>query len=344
MQPARQDTRAAQRRRRGTQKAVRMRPRRLVLMLIPVLLAAACGGSSHKSTAGTSPSAGGSTGGGAAASGSLTIGTAGFTESNILGYMFADLLQKAGFSTKVTQVESTEIFESSLEKGQIDVVPEYVATYADFLNNEINGASAKSVSSPSLAQSLAALKTLATKKGLAVLTPTNAVDQNAFAVSKGYASQHHLTTLSDLGKSGLSVTIAAGPECVTRPFCAPGLEKTYGIKVKGVDKLGVDTIQAKKAVQDGKDQLVLVLTTDGTLADFNLVALTDDKHLQNADYLVPVVNAKSLAAHPQIETALDKLSSVLTTSDLAQLNKKVDVERQTAADVAKAYLTSKGLI
>jgi osmoprotectant transport system substrate-binding protein len=122
------------------------------------------------------------------------------------------------------------------------------------------------------------------------------------------------------------------------------LEKTYGIKVKGVDKLGVDTIQAKKAVQDGKDQLVLVLTTDGTLADFNLVALTDDKHLQNADYLVPVVNAKSLAAHPQIETALDKLSSVLTTSDLAQLNKKVDVERQTAADVAKAYLTSKGLI
>jgi osmoprotectant transport system substrate-binding protein len=200
------------------------------------------------------------------------------------------------------------------------------------------------VSSPSLPNSLAALKSLAEKKGLSVLTPSQAVDQNAFAVSKSFAAAHSLTTLTDLGKSGVQVTIAAGAECKTRPFCQPGLEKTYGIKVKKIDPLGVDTTQSKSAVQHGKDQLALVLTTDATVPDFDLVVLTDDKHLQNADYLVPIVNTKALQAHPQIATALDPLASVLTTDDLAQMDKKVDVQRQQPADVAKAYLQSKGLI
>jgi osmoprotectant transport system substrate-binding protein len=261
-----------------------------------------------------------------------------------MAQMYADLLAKAGYKTKVTDVASTEIFESSLEKGQIDVVPEYVATYADFLNTAINGTNASSVASPDLQKSLTALKGLAQKKGLSVLEPTKAVDQNAFAVSKKFADQHHLKTLSDLGKSGIPVTIAAGAECKTRPFCQPGLEKTYGIKVKGIDKLGVDTIESKKAVQSGKDEMALVLTTDATVADFDLVVLQDDKHLQNADYLVPVVNSATLQKNPAIAATLNKLAPVLTTEDLAQMNKQVDSERQKPADVAESYLKNKGLI
>jgi osmoprotectant transport system substrate-binding protein len=296
-----------------------------------VLGAAACGGSSGGSNSGSGDK------------GSLTIGSAGFTESEVMAQMYADLLSKAGYKVKVTNVASTEIFQSSLEKGQIDVVPEYAATYADFLNTAINGTNAPSVASPDLQKSIDALKPLAAKKGLTVLEPTKAVDQNAFAVSKDFASQHSLKTLSDLGNAHIPVTIAAGAECATRPFCQPGLEKTYGIQVKGIDKLGVDTIESKKAVQSGKDQLALVLTTDATVPDFDLVTLTDDKHLQNADNLVPVVNSKTLKAHPDIADTLNKLVSVLTTDDLAQMNKKVDSERQKPADVAAAYLKDKDL-
>jgi osmoprotectant transport system substrate-binding protein len=307
------------------------------------VLAAACGGNS---SGGGVASGGGNSGSatGSGAKGSLTVGSAGFTESKVMAQMYADLLAKAGYKTKVTDVASTEIFESSLEKGQIDVVPEYVATYADFLNTAINGTNASSVASPDLQKSLTALKGLAQKKGLSVLEPTKAVDQNAFAVSKKFADQHHLKTLSDLGKSGIPVTIAAGAECKTRPFCQPGLEKTYGIKVKGIDKLGVDTIESKKAVASGKDQLALVLTTDATVADAGLVTLKDDKHLQNADYLVPIVNSATLSKNPSIASILNKLAGVLTTDDLAQMNKKVDTERQKPADVAEAYLKDKGLI
>ena len=65
-----------------------------------------------------------------------------------------------------------------------------------------------------------------------------------------------------------------------------------------IDNLGVDTAQSKSAVQHGTDQLALVLTTDATVPDFKLVELTDDKHLQNADYLIPIVNTKTLHGTP----------------------------------------------
>ena len=90
--------------------------------------------------------------------------------------------------------------------------------------------------------------------------------------------------------------------------------------------------------------MALVLTTDATVADAKLVILTDDKGLQNADNLLPIVNSKTLAANPQIATNLNKLAAVLTTDDLAQMNKKVDSLRQRPQDVATAYLKSKALL
>jgi osmoprotectant transport system substrate-binding protein len=289
--------------------------------------AAACGGSDNKTTA---------------SKGSLTVADAGFTESKILADMYGQLLTKAGYQVERTSVQSSEIAQSSLESGQIDAMPQYVATYADLLNTEVNGKDAASVSSSDLPKSLAALRGLGDKKGLTALDPAAAVDQNAFAVSASFATEHKLKTLSDLGTSGVSVKIAAGPECATRPFCQPGLEKTYGIKVNGILETGVDTAQTKAAVRDGGAQLGLVLTTDATVSTYKLVVLTDDKKLQNADNLVPIVNTKSLT--PEISTALNALAPVLSTADLADLNKKVDSDRARPDDVAKEYLQGKGLL
>lgn len=137
--------------------------------------------------------------------------------------------------------------------------------------------------------------------------------------------------------------IAAGDECEVRPFCAPGLKKTYGIDVTGIDPKGVGTPQSKQAVKDGKDQLVLTTTTDAVLDTYDLVFLDDDKKLQNADNVLPVLNAKD-AGSQDIADALGKLTDALTTQDLAELNRKVDAERAKPADVAREYLEAKGLI
>ena len=273
----------------------------------------------------------------------LIIGSAGFTESDLLAQMYALLLKQAGYKTSLLTVANRELYEPALESGQIDVVPEYAATVADWLNAKTNGPDAPAVGSPDLATTMKALRQLATPRGLTVLDPGKAVDQNAFAVARSYAQQHRLKTLGDLGASGLEVRLAAGDECVQRPYCEPGLKKTYGIDIAAVDPKGVGTTQAKSAVQSGQDQLVLTTTTDATLDEFGLVLLADDKHLQNADYVVPVVN-RSRAGSPGVTKALGKLNDVLTTADLASMNQQVDSWRRLAQDVARTYLEDKGLL
>jgi osmoprotectant transport system substrate-binding protein len=300
---------------------------------------AACGGDSLEKTENGS---GG--GGGPGGKGSLVIGSAAFTESKVLAELYARLLAGAGFKTSVTTVKNRELYEPALEKGDIDVVPEYAATLAEFLNAKVNGSAAPQdapVASSDVTSTVAALTRLAEPRGLKVLPAGPAVDQNAFAVSTEFARKNGLKTLSDLGRSKLKVRIAAGDECAVRPFCAPGLKKTYGIDVAGIDPKGVGTPQSKQAVRDGLDQMVLTTTTDAVMD--GLVFLTDDKKLQNADNVLPVVNARD-AGSPEIAAALAPLTRTLTTEDLAGLNRKVDSERVKPADAAKEYLESKGLL
>ncbi|MGW8355921.1 ABC transporter substrate-binding protein [Streptomyces wedmorensis] len=308
---------------------------------------AACGGDSLEGSKKGDGGSGGSAGGaGTKGKGSLVVGAAAFTEAKVLAELYAESLEAAGYSVSITTVKNRELYEPSLEKGEIDVVPEYAATIAEFLNAKVNGPKApeeKPVASGDATATVEALRKLAEPRGLKVLAVGDAVDQNAFAVTKEFAEKNNLKTLSDLGRAKLKVKIAAGDECAVRPFCAPGLKKTYGIDVTGIDPKGVGTPQAKQAVKDGVDQLVLTTTTDATIDAYGLVFLTDDKKLQNADNVLPVVNAKD-AGSPDIAAALDRLTKVLTTADLAELNRKVDAERAKPEDVAKAYLVEKGLV
>lgn len=298
---------------------------------------AACGGDSLEDDGkGADKVAGGK-------KGSLVVGSARFTEQKVLAELYAGVLADAGYDTQVKTVQNREIYKPELKKGSIDVAPEYAATLAEFLNLEKNGPKAEAVASSDLDATVSALEKLAKPQGLKVLPAGEAVDQNAFAVSKEYADKHKLKTLSDLGRSGEKVKIAAGDECESRPFCAPGLKKKYGIDVAGIDPKGVGTTQSKQAVKNGTDQLVLTTTTDATLKNYDLVILEDDKKLQNADNILPVVNAEE-AGGKEIAAALAKLTKTLTTEDLVELNRKVDEERQKEADVAQEYLKSKGLI
>ncbi|MFJ8675011.1 ABC transporter substrate-binding protein [Streptomyces sp. NPDC093589] len=296
---------------------------------------AACSGESLEDKGGSKGKGG--------AKGEIVIGSAGFTESKLLAEIYSKILDDAGYETRVQTLSNRELYEPALEKGQIDIVPEYASTLAEFLNAKANGSKAKPVASSDIDKTVTALKKLAAPRGLKVLPAGAATDQNAFAVTKEFAAEHKLKTLSDLGASGQKIKLASGEECETRVFCKPGLEKTYGIDITALDPKGVGTPQSKQAVKDGSDQLVLTTTTDATLDTFGLVLLKDDKKLQNADNVLPVVNAKS-AGDKKIETALGKLTGVLTTGDLINLNRKVDAERLKPTDVAQTYLVSKGLL
>ena len=279
-----------------------------------------------------------------ATKGSLKVGSAGYTESDMMAALYSALLTQAGYGVTITVIPGSDLLETALEKGTIDLVAQPAAAYTDQLNMVIRGAGAPSLATGDVRSTLAQLSPLAVSRGLTLLKPTAAVDEYAFAVTRSYATLHDLTTLSDLGRLGLPVKLAAGDDCGSLAWCEPGLLSTYGIKVSLLDPLGVDTTVAKNAVLNKKDQLVAVSTTDGTLAAAKLVTLTDDKHLQKAGNLLPIVNTKSLAANPDIAAILNKLAPVLTTGDLARMIAAVDIARQLPAAVATAYLTSKNLL
>ncbi len=276
--------------------------------------------------------------------GAVTVVGQQFTEAAIMTELYAAVLDNLGFDVTVKNVQARDVYLDDLTSGAIQVSADYLASAATALNAKANGEDAPPVASPDTDDTLAELTELATKYGLSPLKPAEALDSNAFAVTKDFAEENDLTTLSDLGASGLQVKMGGAPECTERKDCKVGLEETYGIKIGDFFDTGFGSQQTKDDLVSGKTQLGLVGTTDATLEKDGLVILEDDKSIRNADNLIPIVNTEWLAENDDVVEALNALSAVLTTADLTGLIGQVDLGREKAADVAAAYLADKGLL
>lgn len=296
----------------------------IALVAVPLTLTAACGGSSG--------------------GGKVVIVGQKFTEADIMTQLYKAVLDDAGFHTQVKNLGARDIYLGPLSKDDVQISADYLSSMTEALNRKENGDDAAKVASSDADATVKELNKLASKEGLTALQPAKAQDANAFAVTKKFADEHQLKTLSDLGASGLSVKLGGNTDCPERDDCQKGLEDTYGIKVSGFEPTGFGSEATKDDLVKGVTQIGSVGTTDATLDKLGLVILDDDKHLQNAENLVPIVNSKWLKDHEDAKKALDKLSDVLTTEDLTSLIGKVDLDREKAADVAKEYLKDKGLI
>jgi osmoprotectant transport system substrate-binding protein len=199
-------------------------------------------------------------------SGPIAVGGADFSESVILANVYADVLKAAGFDATVREVGSRELYLKALEQGkEIQAFPEYLATVTEF----IEGNDKTSIASGDVDKTLTALQPLATKAGLVFGDPSKAVDQNAFAVTTAFADKLGVKTLSDLAATcNDNSLILGGPTvCPTRPFCQPGLEKTYGLKFASFQEYGDSGGPlTKAAIQKGEVTMGLVFSSDGSLA------------------------------------------------------------------------------
>ncbi|MGN9767631.1 glycine betaine ABC transporter substrate-binding protein [Micromonospora sp. SD12] len=200
--------------------------------------------------------------------GQIVIGAANFTENQILAELYKIALTAAGYDAKVQQIGNRELYEPALEKGEIQVVPEYAATMAEFLNTKANGKDAPPVSSPELEKTVAALKAAGDKAGLVFGTPAAAQDQNAFAVTKSFADKYGVRTLSELAAkcSGQATVLAGPPECPQRPKCQAGLVQVYDFKAGSFSSLDQGGPQTKNALKTGAASVGLVFSSDGALA------------------------------------------------------------------------------
>ena len=202
------------------------------------------------------------------AGGNITIGAANFSENATLGELYAIALTAAGYTVKVQQIGNRELYEPALEKGDLQVVPEYAATLATFLATKVNGKDAKDPSSPDLNTTVTNLKTLGDKVGLVFGTPSSAQDTNAFAVTTAFSDKYGVKTLSDLAAkcSGAATTLGGPPECPQRPKCQQGLVSTYNFQAGKFTSLDSGGPLTKTAIKQGTVSVGLVLSSDGDLA------------------------------------------------------------------------------
>ena len=285
-------------------------------------------------------SAGGSASGGTE---SITIATTNFSETTLLANMYQQVLAANGVEASIKELTTREVIVPALESGEIQATPEYLGSFTEFVNKQVNGPDAPQLATGDADATYAAAKPLAAEKNITLLTPSPAQDQNAFAVTAEFATANNLKSLSDLAawSQTNAVNLGGPPECPERPFCQPGLEQTYGIKVASFTPLDAGGPLTVQALTQGKVNVGLVFSSSGSITSNNLVVLTDDKQLQTAENVTPAVNTS--AASETVVKALDSVSAVLTTDELQAMNQQIEVDRKNPKTVAEEFLKSKGL-
>lgn len=273
----------------------------------------------------------------------VVIGAYGFTEGLIMAELYAGVLRAAGLPVTIVTADNREAMAPRLRAGKVQVVPEYLGSLAEYLNVKANGSKAPPVASSNLARTQKKARALAKAAGLSLLAPARAQNVNAFAVTTAFASANGISSLSDLARWSQSnpLRLAGPPECPERPFCQPGLERVYGMRVAEFVPTDTGGPLTRVAIDTGAVDVGVLFSTDGSLGRLNFTVLEDDRRLQNVDNLVPVM--LSSARTPAVVDALNRLSAVLTTEDLVRLNMAVDFDRRTPQRAAAAYLAAKGL-
>ena len=272
----------------------------------------------------------------------VIVGSTNFYEQLTLGELYSQILEANGYTvTRKFNLGNREIVEPAIESGQIDIDAEYLATLLAFVDK--NGTVAKPTTDPKETQT--GLQKALDPKALTVLDYAAATDQNGFVVTQATATSKNLKKISDLVPVAKDMVLGGPAECPTRPFCALGLKNTYGITFKDfkpLDTGGPLTITAL----DGKQiDVGLLFTSDPSIVAKNFVLLDDDKHLQLADNIAPVVrNALLQKDDGTIKRLLNSISAKLTQAELNDMNKQVAVDKADSKAVAAAWLKKQGLI
>ena len=280
------------------------RERRAPLFVVAgvVLAAAACG----------------DTGTAAGSRGTLTVGAVDTPKSELLAQIYGQALAHDGYAiTYAPKLGNRDAITPLLEAGLIDLYPGYAATELEYFNK-----GAKEATSDAGATT-AKLNSAIRPFGLVALNPSPAVDQFAFAVTKATQAKYKLSKVSDLAAVAGALTLGAGSDCGAADYCAAGLKKTYGVSFRSVKSLDVDGPLTRAAFKDGS-------------IDVGLVVLADDKHLENADNVVPVL--REAASNPEVDRILNAIDAKLTTAGVATMNSQVAVQLQDPAAVATAWL------
>jgi osmoprotectant transport system substrate-binding protein len=272
--------------------------------------------------------------------GTIAIGSFDFPESHLLASIYAQALKAGGYPvTLLRDVGSREVLEPALAGGLVQFVPEYAGSSLDFISAGRATASSDPVSTN--ADLVRALRPL----GLTALAPAPAQNANGIVVTRETATRYGLRMVSDLSHAAPGLVFGGPQECPERAFCLLGLEQTYGVEFADfvpLDTGGPLTLQALRARQV---DVALLFTTDPSLVQGDLVLLEDDRRLQPAENVTPLVSAKVMQRYGRpLADLVDSISAALTTEGLRALNREMTSPGASPTAVAESWLSAQGFV
>jgi osmoprotectant transport system substrate-binding protein len=260
----------------------------------------------------------------------ITVASFDFPESELLAEVYGAALRKAGYEVRhARRLGPRELVDPALARGLVELVPEYAGTALQFLSL------GRVAPSADVAATHAALERAAKGSQLVVLDSAAAQDANAIVVTPRTASEHGLRTISDLARVDPPLTFGGPPECPNRPFCLRGLRRRYGLHVKTFLPLDTGGPLTRQALEQGQVDVALMFSTEPALVNAGLIALTDDRALQPAENVTPIVHRSVVDRFGRKAIrAVNRVSSALTSDDLRALNAQVAAGVDPAAAAA----------
>lgn len=297
----------------------------VALAATTALALTACGGG------GEDPLAGGGNAGGSEGS-QIIVGSADFTESQLIGSIYSQALQAAGVPTKEQfNIGSREVYIQALKDGSIDLVPEYTGALLSYLDPKSTAATPEAVTDE-LSKKL--------PEGISMLTASPAEDKDVVAVTQATADKYKLKSISDLKPVAGELVLGGPPEWKTRTQGVVGLRDVYGLNFKEFVSLDAGGTLTMTALTNGQIQAGDLFSTDPGLHANHLVALQDDKNLFAAENVVPLI--KAAKQNDKVKQTLDAVSAKLTTDDLITMNAEA-AKGTNLADIAKKWLANAGI-
>jgi osmoprotectant transport system substrate-binding protein len=263
----------------------------------------------------------------------ITVGSFDFAESEVLAEIYGQALEGAGYHVRrAFGLGPREFVAPALARGLLELVPEYAGAALQFASL------GKSSSTTDVHATRDALVQTLARRHVTALAPAPAQDSNAFVVTRRTAVRYRLHTLSDVARVATELTFGGPPECPSRTLCLAGLERVYGLKFKEVLRLDAGGPVTRQALKDGYVDIALLFTTDPAIARDDLVELVDDRGLQPAENVIPLVRTEVVEQFgSEMVKLIDAVSARLTTAVLSDLNAQIASGKSEAA-VAAGWL------
>lgn len=262
-----------------------------------------------------------------------------WTEQYILPYIISEYVKdKTDYPVIVKEaIGETPILTEAIKKGDIDLFVEYTGTgYLTILKEKYD----PGMSPEEIYETVK--EGYAEKYDLKWTKPLGFENTYALALSPDTAKQINVKTISELAPKSNQLIFGGPTEFFEREDGYNPFVVTYKLNFK--EKRSLDPNLMYTAVKEGKVDAVPAFTTDGRIVRFNLKTLKDDKKFFPPYFAAPIVREETLEKYPELEGVLNELGGKISEEEMAEMNAKVDLDKEDPRKVARDFLKRKGLI